>query len=122
MHAQSAPLTLGIDHVGLTVSDLDASRRFFCECLGWRTVGENPSYPAVFVSDGRTRVTLWRAADPRDFIAFDRRRNVGLHHLALKVADRPTSPPIGFGQGNRGNEVTLIWSAPLAVDRLGDLD
>lgn len=90
MQEQSEPLTLGIDHVGLTVSDLEASRRFFCGCLGWRTVGENPSYPAVFVSDGRTRVTLWRAADPADCVPFDRRRNVGLHHLALKVADRQT--------------------------------
>jgi catechol 2,3-dioxygenase-like lactoylglutathione lyase family enzyme len=79
------PLTVGVDHVGLTVGDLAQSKRFFCDCLGWTAVGENPSYPAIFVSDGRTIVTLWQA-NPGP-IAFDRRRNVGLHHLALRVAD-----------------------------------
>lgn len=83
--ADMNPYTLGVDHVGLTVSDIERSRRFFVECLGWKVVGENPAYPAVFVSDGTTRVTLWQADD--DHVAFDRRRNVGLHHLALKIAD-----------------------------------
>jgi catechol 2,3-dioxygenase-like lactoylglutathione lyase family enzyme len=27
--------TSGIDHIGLTVSDLAASTGFFTECLGW---------------------------------------------------------------------------------------
>src|ERR1700744_1101031 len=48
----------------------------------------NPSYPAVFVSDGSTTLTLWRLADPGNAQAFDRRANVGLHHLALKVGDQ----------------------------------
>jgi catechol 2,3-dioxygenase-like lactoylglutathione lyase family enzyme len=84
----SAALTAGIDHVGLTVSDLEASRRFFCECLGWKVVGGKPAYPAVFVSDGGILVTLWQVDRPDDCVTFDRRRNVGLHHLALKVVDR----------------------------------
>lgn len=79
--------TIGVDHVGLTVSDLERSRRFFVECLGWQVVGENPVYPAVFVSDGVTRLTLWRVAAPDNPVAFDRRNNIGLHHLALKIAD-----------------------------------
>jgi catechol 2,3-dioxygenase-like lactoylglutathione lyase family enzyme len=79
--------TAGIDHVGLTVSDLESSRRFFVECLGWQVVGENQTYPAVFVSDGVTRLTLWRVATPDQHVAFDRRNNIGLHHLALKIAD-----------------------------------
>jgi catechol 2,3-dioxygenase-like lactoylglutathione lyase family enzyme len=81
-------MTLGVDHVGLTVADLEASRRFFVECLGWKVVGERPAYPAVYVSDGRAVVTLWRVENPADHVPFDRRKNVGLHHLALKVADR----------------------------------
>jgi catechol 2,3-dioxygenase-like lactoylglutathione lyase family enzyme len=85
--SDSPAATDGIDHVGLTVRNLEATRRFFCECLGWRVVGERPSYPAVFVSDGRLMVTLWQAAAPDTAIGFDRRNNIGLHHLALKVAD-----------------------------------
>jgi catechol 2,3-dioxygenase-like lactoylglutathione lyase family enzyme len=80
--------TVGIDHVGLTVKNLANARSFFCECLGWKVVGENQSYPATFVSDGNAVVTLWQVEDPDACVPFDRRRNVGLHHLALKVADR----------------------------------
>jgi catechol 2,3-dioxygenase-like lactoylglutathione lyase family enzyme len=83
-------LTQGVDHVGLTVSNLESSRRFFCECLGWKTIGEVPSYPAAFVSDGVTRLTLWQVDQASDPVGFDRRKNIGLHHLALKVADLAT--------------------------------
>ncbi len=80
--------THGFDHVGLSVKDLAASRRFFCDCLKWRLVGERPNYPAAFVSDGHGILTLWEVASPDTAIAFDRRTNVGLHHLALAVAHR----------------------------------
>lgn len=83
----TGPLTLGVHHVGLAVPDLDAAERFFVDALGWTVTGGVPSYPAVFVSDGSTMVTLWRVADPGRAAAFDRRANIGLHHLALKVAD-----------------------------------
>lgn len=78
-------LTSGIDHVGLTVSTLAASVDFFVNGLGWSDKGGKPEYPAAFVSDGRLLLTLWQVADPAQHIAFDRRANVGLHHLALKV-------------------------------------
>ena len=81
----NAPLTIGVDHVGLAVKNLESARRFFCECLGWKLVGENQSYPASFVSDGNGIVTLWQVEDSEKCVPFDRRRNVGLHHLALKV-------------------------------------
>jgi hypothetical protein len=32
----SAPLTIGVDHVGLAVKNLANAPRFFCECLGWK--------------------------------------------------------------------------------------
>ena len=88
MQALPPALTAGVDHVGLTVADLGKSRAFFTECLGWSLVGERPEYPAAFVSDGYTRVTLWQVAERGSHAAFDRRRNVGLHHLALRVNSR----------------------------------
>lgn len=81
------PLTQGVHHVGLALPDIDAARDFFCEALGYRQVGDVPSYPAYFVSDGTTLLTLWQVEDPAVAIRFDRRSNVGLHHLALAVAD-----------------------------------
>jgi hypothetical protein len=32
-------------------------------------------------------VTLWQVKDEAAPIAFDRRKNIGLHHLALRAAD-----------------------------------
>lgn len=83
----SQAMTHGIHHVGLSVPDLTAAERFFVDALGWRVVGGSPDYPAVFVSDGTVMVTLWRVAEPGRARSFDRRANVGLHHLALRVAD-----------------------------------
>ena len=88
MAEQTTPATRGVDHVGLSVRDLDSTRRFFCDCLGWRVIGERPDYPAVFVSDGHQMVTLWRVEAPDRAVAFNRRANIGLHHLAFAVADR----------------------------------
>ena len=83
----SQALTRGIHHVGLTVRDLDETRRFFTDALGFRQVGEDAGYPASFLSDGTSVVTLWRAEDPARAVPFDRKRHVGLHHLALGVVD-----------------------------------
>jgi catechol 2,3-dioxygenase-like lactoylglutathione lyase family enzyme len=82
-----APLTLGAHHVGLTVPDLAPTKTFLMDALGFQQVGEVPDYPAVFVSDGTVMLTLWQAEDPKTATPFDRRKNIGLHHLALKVAD-----------------------------------
>ncbi|MBU6488361.1 MAG: VOC family protein [Burkholderiales bacterium] len=83
----SSSLTQGIDHVGLTVRDLNRTRDFFISCLGWKQVGERPAYPAAFVSDGHITLTLWEVKDHGNAVGFDRRANIGLHHLALRVAD-----------------------------------
>lgn len=81
------PLTTGAHHIGLAVPDLDQAAAFFCDALGFSVVGEVPAYPARFVSDGNVLLTLWQVADPASCSPFDRRRNVGLHHLALGVRD-----------------------------------
>ncbi|KAI0567543.1 glyoxalase [Gracilaria domingensis] len=74
--------TAGISHVGLSVGTLSKTVQFF-EALNFKQVGGVPEYPSVFVSDGSTILTIWQAksAEPSPF---DRTKNVGLHHLALK--------------------------------------
>ena len=81
----NTPLTQGAHHIGLTVPDLNASRAFFIDTLGYTQLGEVPDYPAVFVSDGTLMITLWQATDPTAANSFDRKNNIGLHHLALTV-------------------------------------
>jgi len=77
--------TLGIDHVGLSVKDLETTVAFFKDSLGFWEVGRKPEYPSVFVTDGKVMVTLWQLPDPDAARAFDRKANAGLHHLALRV-------------------------------------
>ncbi len=79
-------LTQGAHHIGLTVPDIAETRDFFTTVLGYDVVGERPAYPAVFVSDGTVMITIWQATDPASATPFNRKTNVGLHHLALKVA------------------------------------
>jgi catechol 2,3-dioxygenase-like lactoylglutathione lyase family enzyme len=77
--------TLGVHHVGLTVTNLDEARHFFINTLGYQQAGEKPDYPAVILNDGTTLITLWQASDPTKVVGFDRKNVVGLHHLALAV-------------------------------------
>jgi catechol 2,3-dioxygenase-like lactoylglutathione lyase family enzyme len=104
------PLTTGAHHVGLTVPDLEAATQFFCVTLGYSEVGGNPAYPSVFVSDGTTLITLWQVADPAKAVAFDRRDNIGLHHLALSVADDAALEQVH--QGIRNHPGAKIEFAP----------
>ena len=76
--------TLGIHHLGLAVSDLQATAKFFTDGLGWTVAREVPEYPAIFVTNGNAFVTLWQTEQGAR--TFDRRKNVGLHHFALRVA------------------------------------
>lgn len=80
----NSPLTQGVHHIGLTVSALEESAHFFTTLLGWKEVKRKEDYPAIFVSDGTVMLTLWQAQTTEP-VQFDRKSNVGLHHLAIKV-------------------------------------
>lgn len=129
-------LTNGINHLGLTVSNLDASRDFFVNLLGWSESGRDESYPRTAVGDGNLRLTLWQADHENPVNSFDRKQNIGLHHVALQVeskqildkiaaslkADDSTTiefMPELVGSGPRmhmmcyepgGNRIEFIWS------------
>lgn len=77
--------TSGIHHLGLTIPDIKQTAAFFIEQLNFKKVGEVPAYPAIFVSDGTVMLTLWQIKDAENTVKFDRTKNVGLHHFALKV-------------------------------------
>ena len=80
-------VTQGAHHIGLTVPDLAKTRAFFLDTLGFAQVGEVPDYPAVFLTDGTTMITLWQATNPDTVVPFDRKNVIGLHHIAMKVED-----------------------------------
>lgn len=76
----------GINHLGLSVKDLDQSVAFFVECLGWEESGRDDSYPRSAVSDGKVRLTLWQVDHKLEINSFQFRQNIGLHHFALELA------------------------------------
>ena len=80
------PMTNGVHHIGLTVSKLEESARFFTSLLGWKEVRRKEDYPAIFVSDGQIMLTLW-ATKEQQAGEFDKNKNIGLHHIAFSIAD-----------------------------------
>ena len=109
--------TLGAHHVGLTVPSLADARAFFQDALGFEAVGEVPDYPAAFVSDGNIMITLWQTQDPATATPFDRRRNIGLHHLALRVASPDALRALSDELGSR-NDTEIEFEA----EALGETD
>ena len=77
--------TQGLNHLGLAVRDLDQSVAFFVKHLGWSESGRDDRYPRSAVSDGSLRLTLWQVDYDLIVEPFHRRKNIGLHHLALEV-------------------------------------
>lgn len=80
-------VTTGVHHIGLTVSNLEESAAFFTQLLGWEEVKRREDYPAIFVRDGALMITLWKT-QTEEPVKFDRKINVGLHHLALRVKSK----------------------------------
>ena len=78
--------TQGINHLGLSVRNLDETVSFFVDCLGWEESGRDDSYPRSAVSDGFMRLTLWQVDHGLAVNSFQFRQNVGLHHFALELA------------------------------------
>lgn len=76
-------LTSGVSHVGLSVTEIEKTASFF-EHLGFKRIGGQESYPSIFLTDGIFMLTIWEIKNS-PHVSFDRRTNVGLHHLAIKV-------------------------------------
>ncbi len=77
-------LALEAGHVGLNVSDLERSKRFYREVFGFELKGESHADDRRFAFLGTTDrllLTLWQQSSGR----FARERP-GLHHLSFQVA------------------------------------
>lgn len=81
---KSLPVTLGAHHFGLTVCKLEESASFFVDVLGWSEERRDDDYPAIFVTDDVLMISLWQAKS-NSTKKFDRKVNIGLHHLALSI-------------------------------------
>jgi catechol-2,3-dioxygenase len=77
-----------LGHLVLYVRNLERSRRFYGEILGWKEIsGEQLGFPAAAFSSGRTHhelllIEVGEAATP-----IPRGRRVGLYHFGLKIGE-----------------------------------
>jgi catechol 2,3-dioxygenase len=78
-----------LGHLVLYVSDLERSRRFYADVLGWGEVrGEVPiAVPAAAFSSGRTHHELLLIEVGPDAAPIPAGRRVGLYHFGLKVGE-----------------------------------
>ena len=99
-------VTKGAHHIRLTVPNLTETRAFFPGTLGFSRVGEMPDYPAVFLTEDTTVITLWQVNDSAIAVPFNRKNNTGLHHFALKI-DGPDIRQKLHGQLSRTDSVRI---------------
>src|SRR5690242_3716708 len=76
---------LELGHIVLYVRNLDASRRFYRDVLGWKEVGSPEGMPAAAFSSGRTHHELLLIEVGPQAAPLPRGRHLGLYHFGLKV-------------------------------------
>jgi catechol 2,3-dioxygenase len=88
VHAREDPVIKlkGIGHVNLRVADQEASKRFYCDVLGFEIAEEDPEHGGVFMTLGENFHTLDIGQHPAPAEAQrPLRGQIGLGHIAFQV-------------------------------------
>jgi len=75
-----------LGHLVLYVRDLETSRRFYRDLLGWKEVAQFGQQGTVF-SSGRTHHELLLLEVGPDATPIPRGRRLGLYHFGLKIGE-----------------------------------
>jgi catechol-2,3-dioxygenase len=76
-----------LGHLVLYVRDVEASRRFYRDVLGWKEVVEAPMPGAALFSSGRTHHELLLLQVGRDATPIPQGRRLGMYHFGLKIGE-----------------------------------
>jgi catechol 2,3-dioxygenase len=75
-----------LGHIVLYVRDVERSRRFYRDALGWNEIAGIPGQMALF-SSGRTHHELLLIEVGADAQPIPQGRRVGMYHFGLKIGD-----------------------------------
>lgn len=84
-------MTIGIEHIGIAVNELDEMINLYSDVLGLEFEGvhvvkEQKVRVAFFSTGGETRIELLEPTERESAVAkFIERRGEGVHHISLKV-------------------------------------
>jgi catechol 2,3-dioxygenase len=84
MHASSMTV-VELGHIVLYVRDIERSRRFYRDVLGWRELAAPEGAPLALFSGGRTHHELLLIEVGATAQAIPSGRRVGMYHFGLKV-------------------------------------
>jgi catechol 2,3-dioxygenase len=79
-----------LGHLVLYARDLDRSRRFYRDLLGWSEItvpGKELGFPAAAFSSGRTHHELLLIEVGESAAPIPRGRRVGMYHFGLKIGE-----------------------------------
>ena len=96
-----------LGHVLLRVADLERSKAFYSDILGFEIVEEDPAHGGVFMTLGEHghTIDLFPAEDSRPIASSDRSRP-GLQHIAFQVESYEALKEAYFTLQDQGVEVT----------------
>ena len=85
-------MALGIDHIGVAVSNIEETVKIYCDLLGLKpeeidreTVKEQ-KVKAAMIPVGESKIELMESTDGEGVIAkFIAKKGEGIHHLAIRV-------------------------------------
>ena len=112
-----------LNHIGIAVTDLEASKALFRDRLGFTHEGDKElpdrGLKVAFFSTGNTRIELLQGVTPDSAISkFVEKRGPGIHHLSFAVNGAGFSWP----RTTRNNErLALRVSAFTTISRLSSL-
>ena len=79
-----------LGHLVLYVRNLERSRRFYRDVLGWKEItvpGEEIGFPAAAFTSGRTHHELLLIEVGEEATPIPRGRRVGMYHFGLKIGE-----------------------------------
>jgi len=74
-----------LGHIVLYVRNLERSRRFYGEVLGWKSLPAPADFPGALFSSGRTHHELLLLEGGPGAAPIPAGRRIGLYHFGLKV-------------------------------------